>query len=321
MRKNKLCIVLMTLLLANSIGCTMIYAAPDIGTATGPENIVNNGKYATVLGGNGNVVDGECATVVGGSGNTIETEGEYSFIGGGVGNDICGSVSTIIGGGENIAAGDYSFIGGASSSNTYGSFNTIVGGEGNIALGDNTFAGGGSGSVVRGRWSSGIGGGSTGENARYATAIGRESLAIKEYGLALGYQSVQNVDGTISFGHDVGDISEYDVTWQTDDDGNVDYNKIPTITECTYDSAYYNRLVKVADGIDDHDVATVGQVKAMVATGGGSGTSIKASDDISISSDNTISIAKNGQIASGDSGIVTLLTRTCLICLPTDKTL
>ena len=41
-----------------------------------------------------------------------------------------------------------------------------------------------------------------------------------------------------------------------------DYSQpIATVEEKKYDSAYYNRLVKVADGIDDHDVVVMEQLK------------------------------------------------------------
>lgn len=40
-----------------------------------------------------------------------------------------------------------------------------------------------------------------------------------------------------------------------------DYSQKPKVTENKYDAAAYNRLVKVADGQDDHDVVVMEQLK------------------------------------------------------------
>ena len=77
------------------------------------------------------------------------------------------------------------------------------------------------------------------------------------------------------FGHDAGDESGYTYEWETltDEKGNPkqneidgttnDYTKAPKSIKKNepYTSAYYNRLVKVADGIDDHDVVVMEQLK------------------------------------------------------------
>lgn len=78
-------------------------------------------------------------------------------------------------------------------------------------------------------------------------------------GVAIGYESTASViDSTraadkegriVSFGHRAGDIY-YTVDYQNH-----------TVTENKYDSAAYNRLVNVADGIDDHDVVVMEQLK------------------------------------------------------------
>lgn len=108
------------------------------------------------------------------------------------------------------------------------------------------------------------------------------------------------------------------VIWQqrtdTDADGNIvknadgttnDYTKAPTVTENTYTSAYYNRLVKVADGQSAHDVATVGQTVELVA-----------SDHVKVENDTTatngigqqrkkISIVADGTVKENNTGLVT----------------
>ena len=78
-------------------------------------------------------------------------------------------------------------------------------------------------------------------------------------GVAIGYESTASViDSTraadkegriVSFGHRKGDVY-YTVDYQNH-----------TVTENKYDSAAYNRLVNVADGIDDHDVVVMEQLK------------------------------------------------------------
>lgn len=76
-----------------------------------------------------------------------------------------------------------------------------------------------------------------------------------------------------------------------------DYTKNPTVTENTYTSAYYNRLVKVADGQTPHDVATVGQTIELTSGNG-----------ISIVADGTNDIGQKkykitSTVSAGGSGI------------------
>ena len=96
-----------------------------------------------------------------------------------------------------------------------------------------------------------------------------------KFSTALGYQATADEPGTIAFGHDAGDESGYTYEWETltDENGNPkqneidgttnDYTKAPKSVKkkAPYTSAYYNRLVKVADGIDDHDVVVMEQLK------------------------------------------------------------
>ena len=146
-------------------------------------------------------------------------------------------------------------------------------------------------------------------------AIGPSSVVTVSDGTAVGYQSTTDERGTIAFGHDADDVSGYTVTWQqrtdTDADGNIvknadgttnDYTKAPTVTENTYTSAAYNRLVKVADGQSAHDVATVGQTVELVA-----GDHVKVEDDTnSIGQQRKkISIVADGTVKENDTGLVT----------------
>ena len=161
-------------------------------------------------------------------------------------------------------------------------------------------------------------GGSTGTGATDSVAIGPSSVVTVWRGTAIGYQSTTDEQGTIAFGHDAGDVSGYTVTWQqrtdTDADGNIvknddgttnDYTKAPTVTENTYTSAAYNRLVKVADGKSAHDVATVGQTVELVA-----GDHVKVENDTTATNGigqqrKKISIVADGTVTENDTGLVT----------------
>ena len=123
--------------------------------------------------------------------------------------------------------------------------------------------------MVLGHYATGIAGGSTGSDASNALAAGSNSVVTVADGTAIGYQATTNERGTIAFGHDAGDVSGYTIKWKqlpenqvNADETTNDYTKAPkSVTPTTYKDAYYNRLVKVADGIDDHDVVVMKQLK------------------------------------------------------------
>ena len=274
-----------------------------------------SGERSSVSGGEYNAASGEGSSVSGGDNNTAS--GYHSSVSGGWKNTASGYGSSISGGEGNTASGDYSFVSGGDNNTANGEWSSVSGGFENTASGYHSSAFGGRDSVVQGQYSVGVAGGSTGANARSGLAAGKQSVVTVANGTAIGYQATTNKDGTIAFGHDNGDVSGYTVTWQqrtdTDSSGNIvknpdgttnDYTQNPTITENTYTSAYYNRLVKIADGIDAHDAVTVEQLNKAVANAGGSAT-YTAGSDIDISSDNAISVKKAGAIASGNTGLVT----------------
>ena len=291
-----------------------------------------SGLGSSVSGGNANTASGDLSSVSGGGINTAS--GLSSSISGGWGNTASGEKSSVSGGYGNTASGKYSSVFGGEYNVAYdkieeegtpmgiiqlGKVSSVFGGEYNVAYGYFTSIFGGQNSVVQGIYSTGVAGGSTGANARSGLAAGKQSVVTVANGTAIGYQATTNKDGTIAFGHDNGDVSGYTVTWQqrtdTDSSGNIvknpdgttnDYTQNPTITENTYSSAYYNRLVKIADGIDAHDAVTVEQLnKAVAGAGGSGGKTYTAGSDIDISSANAISVKKAGTIASGDTRLVT----------------
>ena len=254
-------------------------ASGHAASVTGGANNEASGQYASVSGGWNNTATQEDASVSGGYGNTASgarasisggnentASGFASSVSGGESNTASGKVSSVLGGFRNTAAGERTTVSGgqnniATSVDLYKLGASVAGGSGNTALGENAFAAGGSGSVVYGQTSTGIGGGSTGEKADHALAMGAQSVVTVKNGTAVGYQATADEEGTIAFGHDKGDVSRYRLTWQKDANGKYDYTKAPTVTEDTYDSASYNRLVKVADGKDDHDVVVMEQLK------------------------------------------------------------
>lgn len=231
---------------------------------------------ATVVGGKTNTARGTDATIVGGSDNNTGAFG-----------------AVVVGGHQNVAT---TYNANKTDENFYIENSTVIGGESNIALGGYSTLVGGTSGVVRGLYSTGIAGGSTDQYARYALAAGygavvtndgvqrtvktvdtpsgpQKRYSYSQVSTALGYQATANQPGTISFGHDKGDVSGYTVKWveeqpdalgvyhHTNADGtHYEYDVPPDITTNYYDSSYYNRLVKIADGINSHDAVTMEQV-------------------------------------------------------------
>ena len=163
-----------------------------------------------------------------------------------------------------------------------GQQSTAIGGFSNYALGMASTSIGGYGkdyatgydSSVNGSYSVAIAGGSTGKDAANSLAAGQQAVVTTENGTAIGYQATTDEANTIAFGHDKGDVSGYTVEWeklpdgQTNADGTTnDYTKAPkSVTATTYDKAAYNRLVKVAEGVEDHDVVVMKQLKDYTKT-------------------------------------------------------
>lgn len=244
------------------------------------------GQDSVVVGGANNIADkdGVAAVVIGGTTNTASAQ--YSTVAGGNNNDAFGNESSVFGGFDNDAFGAHATLSGGSMNKAHGEAASVFGGGVNSALGDSSVAVGGLQSTVNGTFAVGIAGGST--NADYALAAGNGANVTVENGTAIGYQATTDEAGTIAFGHDAGDAyyssttwpqkatkqngkyydannkeiskAEYDALKNSDGTWN-DYSKTPTVVEKTYDKAAYNRLVKVADGVDDHDVVVMEQLK------------------------------------------------------------
>lgn len=231
---------------------------------------------------------GQYATISGGFVN--HADGNYSSVSGGGQNKATGKDSSVTGGGQNQAGGEFATVSGGTGNKAFGYGSIVIGGTGNVTgkvavdnngnpladtngnqypadrdsdpfsrIGQDSVAIGGVSSSVQGNYSVGIAGGSTSAKAASGLAAGKQATVTVANGVAIGYQATASViDSTrtadkegriVSFGHQKGDVY-YDVDYQNH-----------TVTEKKYTSDAYNRLVNVADGIDDHDVVVMEQLK------------------------------------------------------------
>ncbi|WP_444707140.1 ESPR-type extended signal peptide-containing protein [Megasphaera elsdenii] len=246
------------------------------------------GNYSSVSGGSKNHAKGKNSSVSGGSDN--QAFGEDSSVSGGGQNKATGKGASVAGGAQNQAGGDFATVSGGTGNKAFGYGSIVIGGTGNVTgkvavddngnyltdangnqypadqgkdpffrIGQDSVAIGGVSSSVQGNYSVGIAGGSTSAKAASGLAAGKQATVTMANGVAIGYESTASVINSsrtadkegriVSFGHQAGDVY-YTVDYQNH-----------TVTENKYDSAAYNRLVNVADGIDDHDVVVMEQLK------------------------------------------------------------
>lgn len=246
------------------------------------------GNYSSVSGGSKNHAKGTNSSVSGGTDN--QAFGEDSSVSGGGQNKATGKGASVAGGAQNQAGGDFATVSGGTGNKAFGYGSIVIGGTGNVAgkvavddkgnyltdangnqypadqgkdpffrIGQDSVAIGGVSSSVQGNYSVGIAGGSTSAKATSGLAAGNQATVTMANGVAIGYESTASVINSsrtadkegriVSFGHQAGDLY-YTVDYQNH-----------TVTENKYDSAAYNRLVNVSDGIDDHDVVVMEQLK------------------------------------------------------------
>ena len=229
------------------------------------------GNYSSVSGGSKNHAKGTNSSVSGGSDN--QAFGEDSSVSGGGQNKATGKGASVAGGAQNQAGGDFATVSGGTGNKAFGYGSIVIGGTGNVtgkvavddkgnyltdANGNQYPADQGKDPFSRiGQDSVAIGGVSSSVQGNYSA--GKQATVTMANGVAIGYESTASVidasrtadtEGRIvSFGHQAGDVY-YTVDYQNH-----------TVTENKYDSAAYNRLVNVADGIDDHDVVVMEQLK------------------------------------------------------------
>lgn len=263
-------------------------ATGDYSTVSGGYLNHADGKYSSVSGGSKNHAKGENASISGGEDN--EAWGDASSVSGGGQNKATGKGASVAGGGQNQAGGDFATVSGGTGNKAFGYGSIVIGGTGNVTgkvavddkgnyltdtngnqypadqgkgpffrIGQDSVAIGGVSSSVQGNYSVGIAGGSTSATAASGLAAGHQATVTMANGVAIGYESTASVINSsraadkegriVSFGHQKGDVY-YDVDYQNH-----------TVTEKKYTSDAYNRLVNVADGIDDHDVVVMEQLK------------------------------------------------------------
>jgi hypothetical protein len=242
------------------------------------------GSYSAILGGGSNKAGG-AAVVSGGASN--EAAGLESAVLGGVGNIVTGANATAVGG----------FKGSVNGVDSVG----ILGGSTGINAPLTLAAGYQSTVTDTGVTSTPITEEEAEKFQEEGTHPGLlvgsndpDNLSFKildHFATAVGYQATADEAQTVAFGHDKGDTyygtttytwkqkatikdghyyDEYGSEINEDDykslmnaDGTWnDYSQpIATVEEKKYDSAYYNRLVKAADGIEDHDAVVMEQLK------------------------------------------------------------
>ena len=277
------------------------YGAADANSViVGAGKALASGKSSVVVGGLDNVASGATSVVIGGDNNNAA--GNQSAVFGGRDNTAGGIASTAGGGIMNVANGQQAVALGGAYNYALGVSSTAIGGTGgNGMYGYST--------SVNGNYSVSLAGGSTGTGALNGLAAGNQSVVTTANGTAVGYQATTDKEGTIAFGHDAGDVSGYAVTWKQRTDGKTnadhttnDYTQVPdSVTPTTYKDAYYNRLVKVADGIDDHDVVVMEQLnnaKNDLKVNAGWGINVndvttKNADDTETTTKNVISLNRN----------------------------
>lgn len=133
----------------------------------------------------------------------------------------------------------------------------------------------GEGSVAIGRgWASEKG----------SMAIGNESRAEYKNSIAIGYKSVTDAENTVS----VGSVYEEFVGFEPG-----------TFTPIYQNVDNRRRITYVADGVDDHDAATVGQVKSMIAAGGAGSITTEKFNEM-LNNNNAFNSLKNNMDGKAD---------------------
>ena len=278
------------------------------------------GLHSSIAGGRGNNAGGEIGSVIGGSQNNADGHG--STLAGGLGNTGVGMWSSVFGGSKNEAVGvGASILGGGGREFTgrrfvnhkniaNGEYSTIVGSRDGRTVGNGSTVVGGSNGLTLGVASTSIGGGFTGSQAENSLALGHKAGTTVKYGTAIGYESIATEEGTIAFGHDAGDVSGYTVKYPDKEITThlgykktvPDYDKEPTVTPTTYSDAKYNRLVKVADGVDAHDAATVGQLENAISQVQSVGTNMETTVNKATASSYALA-ALQPNFSEGETGL------------------
>ena len=265
-------------LLAVVVGGEANHSSGNASAILGGNYNLANGTLSIAIGGQINNALGDASVVVGGGRNL--TSGIYSYASGGRYNNATGGASSALGGEYSSVNGMFS-TGVAGGSTGQDAFFSLAAGYKSVVADsgvEKTFITGDESEKIQEDMAAGkeLSGFYMGDPSDMPE-LGNTGTLIHydKFSTALGYQATANQPGTIAFGHDAGDESGYTYEWETltDEKGNPkqneidgttnDYTKAPKSVKkkAPYTSAYYNRLVKVADGIDDHDVVVMEQLK------------------------------------------------------------
>ena len=284
----------------------------------------SNGSYNLIASSGSSYVDGgEYAAIIASNHDSyISSSDQSAIISSGVSSSVLDSTYSSIfnSNSSSIHSGDKSFVIGGSYSGVFNSGSSVLNGTGAYVNSSNSVSIGASAdtvpTVLQGNNSIGLGHASSGKDASNSVAIGNNTVVTAKNSMALGFKATASYEGTISFGHKKGDISGYSVTLKYDTshilpNGNTSSASIPsgidTITENTYTDDFYNRLVNIADGIDDHDAATVAQVKKAITNGG---INYTGGSHISVTSDAVIDTKNVLAYDSDDNDVATLAGKT-----------
>ena len=251
----------------------------------GGANNLSCGMYSVVVGGNCNTASGKSSLVSGGHCNTAEKD--YSSVSGGSCNTASGCYSSISGGSSNIASGERS---------------SVSGGGCNIAGGRESWAAGGLNGLACADYSTAIGGGIANAYACYAVAIGACATATKKYEVAIGSERAPITLGgniTVTGTQKVSDGTNTK-TWTNIIKG----YSLPQATSAVLGG------VKIGSNITSF-MGTISLTKENVTAALGytpptadTNTTYTAGSGLTLSG-TAFSVKTDGDVVSGDTGIVT----------------
>ena len=244
-------------------------------TAVGFYNKAKGGNSSAV--GDENTAEGVAASAMG-STNTASGKRSNAF---GFANSTSKDYDSAMGAG-NTASGSYS--------SAVGVLNTASGAA-SSALGYYNTASGKLSTAV-GALSAATGNGSV--------AMGYYSYAGAQGATAIGYQAVSTEAGTVSFGHKSGEFTGY----YKDSSGNMSTTQETGYEAVNYDSDSFARLTNVADGTDNHDAATYGQLVKNQEYTFDSSTGIATIETNAGKTAFTLKLSSNGSVAEKDSGLI-----------------
>lgn len=247
-----------------------------------------------------------------------------SSIFGGSANKASGFESSISGGHSNTASGCRSFVGGAWCGTASGQFSSVIGGGGNKAIGYTSLVTGGDNNTASGSYSfaaggcqgyayaygsSVIGGGITGvssceQTARESVAIGKSAKTTKNYEVAIGsaYAPVKiggnlTVTGTQT-------VTDGSTTKKWSDILKAGNYTLPSATSSVLGGVKIGSNITVSSGAISLTKANVVAALGYTPPTADTNTTYTAGSGLTLSG-TAFSVKTDGDVVSGDTGIVT----------------